>query len=72
MGSQVSGDSGQELPAVNDRSFDDQGNLRGSFHQASDIEELSQIFSNHDQQNFSMSRPADHLWIELVGLTEEL
>jgi hypothetical protein len=42
------------------------------FHQASDTEELSQIFSNNDQQNFSMSRPIDHLWIELVGSTEEL
>jgi hypothetical protein len=33
MGAQVTRDAGQDASAVNDRSFDDQGNLRGLVHQ---------------------------------------
>jgi hypothetical protein len=33
MGTQVTRDAGQDASAVNDRSFDDQGNLRRLIHQ---------------------------------------
>jgi hypothetical protein len=46
MRAQVTRDPGQDTSAVNDRSFDDQGNLRGLFHQGLRYREILSTFSN--------------------------
>jgi hypothetical protein len=45
MRAQVARDPGQDTSAVNNRSFDDQGNLRGLFHQGLRYREILSISS---------------------------